>query len=91
MIEFIFETGINLIETFISVDFITRYLGAKYTGSRQKAAFVIVWIISFIQMTVTNYITDFETFGSYIPMIIYACYAFLCLNRKIKKKYGLLY
>lgn len=80
MIEFIFETGINLIETFISVDFITKYLGTKYTGNRQKAAFVIVWIISFIQMTVTNYITDFETFGSYIPMIIYACYAFLCLN-----------
>lgn len=80
MIEFIFETGINLIETFISVDFITKYLGTKYTGNRQKTAFVIVWIISFIQMTVTNYITDFETFGSYIPMIIYACYAFLCLN-----------
>ena len=80
MIEFIFETGINLIETFISVDFITKYLGTKYTGNRQKAAFVIVWIISFIQITVTNYITDFETFGSYIPMIIYACYAFLCLN-----------
>ena len=80
MIEFIFETGINLIETFISVDFITKYLGTKYTGNRQKAAFVIVWIISFIQMTVTNYITDFETFGSYVPMIIYACYAFLCLN-----------
>lgn len=80
MLEFIFETGINLIETFISVDFITKYLGTKYTGNRQKAAFVIVWLISFIQMTVTNYITDFETFGSYIPMIIYACYAFLCLN-----------
>lgn len=80
MIEFIFETGINLIETFISVDFITKYLGTKYTGNRRKTAFVIVWIISFIQMTVTNYITDFETFGSYIPMIIYACYAFLCLN-----------
>lgn len=86
MIEFIFETGINLIETFISVDFITRYLGAKYTGNRQKVAFVIVWIISFIQMTVTNYITDFETFGSYIPMIIYACYAFLGLNGSIPQK-----
>lgn len=80
MIEIIFEIGINLIETFISVDFITKYLGTKYTGNRQKTAFVIVWIISFIQMTVTNYITDFETFGSYVPMIIYACYAFLCLN-----------
>ena len=86
MIEFIFETGINLIETFISVDFITKYLGTKYTDNRQKIAFVIVWIIAFIQMTITNYITEFETFGSYIPMIIYACYAFLCLNGSIPLK-----
>ena len=86
MIEFIFETAVNLIETFISVDFITKYLGAKYSGNRQKASFVAVWIISFIQMTITNYITEFETFGSYIPMVIYACYAFLCLNGNIPLK-----
>lgn len=86
MIEFIFETGINLIETFISVDFITKYLGPKYKDNRQKTAFIIVWIISFVQMTITNYITDFETFGSYIPMIIYACYAFLCLSGSVPLK-----
>lgn len=86
MIEFIFETGINLIETFISVDFITKYLGPKYKDNRQKTAFIIIWIISFVQMTITNYITDFETFGSYIPMIIYACYAFLCLNGSVPLK-----
>lgn len=32
MIEYTFEILINLIETFISVDFITKYLGAKNTG-----------------------------------------------------------
>lgn len=37
-------------------------------------------------MTITNYITDFETFGSYIPMIIYAGYAFLCLNGSVPLK-----
>ena len=46
MTEFIIiETGINLIETFISVDFITKYLGTKYTGNRQKTAFLLVWIV----------------------------------------------
>lgn len=86
MIEYTFEILINLIETFISVDFITKYLGAKNTGHRQKTTFVTVWIISFIQMTITNCITDFETFGSYIPMIIYAGYAFLCLNGSVPLK-----
>jgi len=80
MTELIFETSINLIEAFISVDFITKYLGAKYNGKRKIIAFAVVWAISFAQMTITNHITDFETFGAYIPMIIYAFYAFFCLN-----------
>lgn len=80
MIEVAFETGINLIETFISVDFITKYLGTKYKGAEKAIAFIVAWMVSFAQMTITNYITEFETFGSYIPMVIYISYAFLCLN-----------
>lgn len=80
MIEILFETGINILETLISVDFITRYLGPKYKGGKKYAAFVAVWLIAFIQMTITNYITEFETFGAYIPVVIYAIYAFSCLK-----------
>ncbi len=86
MIELFFETGINLIETYISVDFITKYLGAKHKGAKKNIAFVIAWMISFVQMTITNYITEFETFGSYIPMVIYTCYAFLSLKGNIALK-----
>lgn len=35
MIEVIFEIGINIIENLISVNFITRYLGAKYRGNKK--------------------------------------------------------
>lgn len=80
MIEFLFETGINLIETYISVDFITRYLGSKYNDKRKIIAFIITWLISFIEICVINEITEFETFGSYIPMAIYSIYALFCLN-----------
>ncbi len=80
MIEFIFETGINLIETFISVDFITRYLGAKYNGKQKNIFFCIAWLIMFLELTIINHITKFETVGSYIPMIILMIYSFLCLN-----------
>ncbi len=80
MVELIFELGVNLIEAFISVYFITKYLGAKHKGSRKNIAFIIVWIIAFVEMSIKNYITEFETFGTYIPMIIFVCYAFLCLN-----------
>lgn len=79
MIEFIFETGINLIETFISVDFITKYLGPKYKNRLRSISFTIAWMVLFAELTIINRITEFETFASYIPMIILTCYALLCL------------
>lgn len=86
MIEFIFETGINLIETFISVDFITKYLGSKYKNRLRSISFIIVWMVLFAELTIINRITEFETFASYIPMIILTCYALLCLcGNKILK------
>lgn len=86
MIEFIFETGINLIETFISVDFITKYLGPKYKNRLRSISFIIVWMVLFAELTIINRITEFETFASYIPMIILTCYALLCLcGNKILK------
>lgn len=80
MIEFIFESCINIIENLISVDFITRYLGAKYNGKKKNLAFLIAWAVDFIEITIVNHITKFETIGAYIPIIIYVCYAFICLN-----------
>ena len=86
MIEFIFETGINLIETFISVDFITKYLGPKYKNRLRSISFIIVWMVLFAELTIINRMTEFETFASYIPMIILTCYALLCLcGNKILK------
>ncbi len=80
MIEFIFETGINLIETFISVDFMTKYLGSKYKGMQRNIMFCVAWLIMFFELMIMNRITKFEIFGSYIPMIICLCYSFVCLN-----------
>ena len=36
MIEFVFEIGINLLETFIIFDFLTKYLESKYRGITKK-------------------------------------------------------
>ena len=83
MIEFIFETSINLIETLITTDFITRYLGNKYTGKKGILAFVACWMIAFIQMCIMNHITVLETLGAYIPIVIYFIYALFFLNGSI--------
>ena len=80
MIEIIFETGINLIETLITTDFVTRYLGVKHKSAKSNIGFMFCWIISFIELCVINSIVEFETLGAYIPIIIYFVYAMLCLK-----------
>lgn len=80
MTEIIFETGINLIETLITTDFITRYLGVKHKSAKSNIGFMFCWIVSFIELCVINSIVEFETLGVYIPIIIYFVYAMLCLK-----------
>lgn len=86
MIELFFETGINLIETFIMTDFITRYLGTKYDGIKKKIGFALCWIVAFVQMCIMNEITDLETVGTYIPILIYFTYALIFLKGGIGVK-----
>ena len=34
--QIFFETGINLLETFILIEFISEFLGTKYQGKKKK-------------------------------------------------------
>ena len=80
MVELAFELGINLFETFIAIEFVTRYLGCKYDDWKRNVGFITVWIIAFIELSVMNHITEFESFGAYIPAVIYFVYAILFLK-----------
>ena len=80
MTEVFFEISINLIETLITTDFITRYLGVKHKSAISNIGFMFCWIVSFIELCVINSIVEFETLGVYIPIIIYYVYAMLCLK-----------
>ena len=80
MKEIIFETGINLIETFILIDFLTKYLGCKYTGFKRTVGFLLGWMVTFVELCIINYFVEFETIGTYIPIIIYFLYAICYLK-----------
>lgn len=86
MIEIIFEVGINLLETFIIFDFLTKYLGSKYSGKTKKIGFVLGWFTAFAQLCIMNYITEFESVGAYIPIVINFLYALLFLKGSILLK-----
>lgn len=86
MIEIAFELGINLIETFLIIDFITRYLGCKYSGSKKILGFLGGWLVAFAELSIANYISKYEGFASFIPVIIYFVYALLCLKGSVQLK-----
>lgn len=83
MVELAFELGINLLETFIAIEFVTRYLGCKYDDWKRNIGFITVWIVAFIELSVMNHITEFESFGAYIPAVIYFVYAILFLKGSV--------
>lgn len=80
MVQTVFELGINLLETFITIDFITKYLGCKFSDKRKTIGFLIAWMIDFAEISIMNYLIVFETFEAYIPVIIYFTYAMICLK-----------
>jgi len=86
MIEMIFEWGINLIESFILIDFITRYLGCKYEGNTKTISFIGAWLLLFGEICFINYVTVFEGIGAFIQIAIYLVYAFLFLRESILLK-----
>ena len=78
--QIFFETGINLLETFILIEFISEFLGTKYQGKKRNLCFAIAWLINFVEICIVNHFTYFETYASYIPSAIYLTYSFLCLR-----------
>lgn len=86
MFELVFEVGINLLEMYIVIEFLTKYLGCKYSSTKRNIGFIIAWFVSFTELCIINYITEFESVGTYIPIIIYFLYALLCLKGSILLK-----
>ena len=83
MSRILFEAFINLLETLIMTDFITKYLGTKYSGRRKNACFIICWLIAFLHMCIMNRMVRIEVTGAFVQVLIYFVYAFLCLNGSV--------
>lgn len=86
MIELIFEVGINLLETFIIFEFLTRYLGAKYSDKRKLVGFLLGWFTGFVELCIMNFFVELESFGAYIPILINFVYSLLFLNGSVLLK-----
>ncbi len=86
MESFLFETGINILETFIITWFYTSYLGSKYNDKRKYVVFVLAWAVAFAEVCIINNVTAFESIGSFIPIVRYFIYALLFLKGPVLLK-----
>ena len=84
--EIIFELGINLIETLIMLDFITRYLGCKYNDQRKIIGFISAWLVLFLELCLINYVLPFEGIIAFIPIVVRFIYALMFLNGSVLLK-----
>lgn len=86
MTEIIFELGINLIETFIIIDFLTRYLGCKYHDKRRVIGFMLGWMTSFAVLCIFNKIIIFDGIAVFAYVAITFSYALIFLKGSILSK-----
>ena len=86
MIEMIFEVGINLLETFIIFEFLTKYLGCKYSDKRKTLGFLLGWFVAFVQLCTMNFFVELESFGAYIPIVLNFVYAVIFLKGSVLLK-----
>lgn len=82
----LFENGINLLETFLFTEFMTRYFGTKFKGARKYACFAVAWLLAFVFMCLMNYVVVVETVATVGFIILYFVYAMFCLNGKWQTK-----
>ncbi len=83
MTRLIFELTINLIETFLMLDFVTRYFEGDFKDKKTLTAFIIIWLISFFELSFINSISIIEGLAVFIPIAMYFIYSLLFLKGNI--------
>lgn len=82
----LFEIGINILETFIILFFLTLYFGFKYKGIKAAAGFVAVLAITVTAITYLNSIYVYEAFLGIIFILLYFLYCYIFLKGGVYTK-----
>lgn len=84
--EIIFELSINLFESYLMIEFISKFNGYKYLGSKRNIFFISSVFILFANITLANYIDTLIEIPSYIALIIMIIYSMIALRGKFLMK-----
>lgn len=77
-----FEQIINLFESFIFIDFISKFFGYKYKGMKRHIGYALGIASQYIYVAVVNQVTIFEGIETVISVAIFVAYSILFLKSK---------
>lgn len=80
MNSIMFELSINLIESYLMIDFISRFNGFKYFDFKRNLFYTVSILILFCNVTIANYIETIVEIPSYIALLIMIIYSMIALN-----------
>lgn len=76
----LFEIGVNILEIFITVMFLTLYFGCKYKGIKKAGGFVMGWAAITALLTYINTLYLFEAYLGIVFALAYFIYCILFLK-----------
>lgn len=79
----LFELSINIFESFLMIDFISKFNGLKYEGIKRNIIFSGAVFILFANVTIANYFKTFIEIPSYSAIIVMLVYSVIALEGKL--------
>ncbi|MDR1135638.1 MAG: GHKL domain-containing protein [Clostridiales Family XIII bacterium] len=80
MVKICFELGVNVLQSFMVIAFISRFFGAKRDGAKRYVGFAAAWLMLYLEVTFVNYLTPYEGAAVLISAVICFVYARICLQ-----------
>ncbi len=81
------EFSVNVFESIITVEFITKMNKTKYQGRKKYIAAGITFLLLMINAEVFNYLRDFPDLMAYFTLIIISIYSLAALKGKTSYKF----
>lgn len=81
------ELLVNIFESFITVEFVTKINETKYKGRKKYIAAGIVFLLLTINAEIFNYITYFSEAMTYMGLTIIFLYSLIFLKGKISRRF----
>ncbi len=82
----IFELSINLFESYLMTEFISKFNGYKFSGIKRNILFILTVLLLFLNISIANYIGTLIEIPSYTALVIMIIYSIIALKGKFLVK-----